>query len=235
MTKVLIGCPTYKGYAYCLQEYLNGIKNIQHDDYDVLLVDNSEDDSYYNKIKALGIDVVKSKYTNNVRERIVISRNILRERALTGGYDYFLSLEQDVIPPPFVLTHLLNHNKPMVSGIYFKLYPVTVKDKEGTIKQKKALLPLIFKFSDQEDKMEMCYPKEVEGETLMKIRACGLGCVLIHRDVLKEVGFRYDPATDAFDDFLFCTDVTKRNVDIYADTSVKCKHLFSKKGNVFKE
>jgi len=235
MAKVLIGCPTYKEYEYCLNDYLNGIKNIQHPDYDILLVDNSEDNTYYNNIKKLNIPVVKAAYTTDVRERIALSRNVLRKKVLDEGYDYLFSLEQDIIPPPHALTRLLSHNKPIVSGIYFKLYPITVKDKTGGTRTAKTLLPLIFKFADNPEEMHVCYPQEVDGSTFFKIRACGLGCLLIHRSVLEQISFRHEPTQGAFDDFLFCTDATAKNLDIYADTSVKCKHLFLKKGNVFKQ
>jgi len=96
--RVLVGCPTSEHKEYCLKEYANLLRSLTYDNFDVLLVDNSKDDRYYNKIKSLGIPVIKDKYLEGAKNRIVHSRNILRERVLNGGYDYFFSLEQDVIP-----------------------------------------------------------------------------------------------------------------------------------------
>ena len=235
MLRVLVGCPTYEGYRYCLKEYTRGVKALTYPDYDAVLVDNSQGNDYTHEIKLQGLDAIRGPHLKNVYERIVESRNILRDRMLKGKYDYFLSLEQDVIPPANVIEQLIRHEKNIVSGVYYKLYAVNVKGKDGMVKQKKTLLPLVFTFSNEKDKMNVCYPKDVEGDHFFKIRACGLGCVLISKRVLEKVKFRYDPAKSTFDDFLFCSDALDRGFDIYTDTSVKCKHLFLQKGDVFKE
>lgn len=231
--RVLVGCPTFEGYQYCLKAYANRVKNLSYGFYDVLLVDNSKGQDYSRKIQQSGLKVSKAEYVQNVYERIVASRNIIRQKALEGNYDFFLSLEQDVIPPLDVIERLIRHQKDVVSGVYYKIYEVDVKDKQGTISRKKTILPLIFKPSEDSHKMHVCYPHEVQGNKFFKIRACGLGCVLISRKVLEQVAFRYDPDKNTFDDFLFCTDAIEKGFELYADTSVKCEHLFLKKGNVF--
>ena len=63
---------------------------------------------------------------------------------------------------------------------------------------------------------------ELASNTLMRIVSCGLGCVLIHRDILKKITFRYE--NKVFDDRFFCIDLFKQKIPIYADTSIKCKH-----------
>ena len=62
-----------------------------------------------------------------------------------------------------------------------------------------------------------------ENQGLMEVVSAGLGCVLIHRDVLKEIKFRYDKNT--FDDRWFFIDLYNKKIKSYADTSLKCKHL----------
>ncbi len=235
MTRVLVGCPTYEGYRYCLKEYAERVKALTYHDYDIVLADNSKGNDYAHEIKLHDIEVIRERHLQSIYERIVESRNLLRERMLKGKYDYFLSLEQDVIPPVDIIEKLIRHGKDVVSGIYYKLYNVNVRGKDGIVRQKKTLLPLIFMPSNDKDKMHVCYPKDVEGEQFFKIRACGLGCVLIGKEVLEKVKFRYDPTKSTFDDFLFCTDVIEKGFEIYADTSVKCKHLFLQKGDVFKD
>ena len=69
------------------------------------------------------------------------------------------------------------------------------------------------------------FPSEYWEEELLKIKACGVGCVLIHKDVLEKVSFRYDKTYVCFDDMFFCDDAVKNGFDIYVDASVKCKHL----------
>jgi len=235
MPSVLVGCPTYEGYRYCLKTYADRVTSLSYPQYDVVLADNSQGNDYAHEIKLQGLEVIRGRHLKNVYERIVESRNLLREKMLKGKYDYFLSLEQDVIPPIDIIERLIRHHKDVASGIYYKLYGVKVRGKDGVVRDKKTLLPLVFTFSNEKDKMCVCYPKDVEGDHFFKIRACGLGCALISRRVLEKVKFRYDPSKSTFDDFLFCSDVIDQGFDIYADTSVKCKHLFLEKGNVFKE
>ena len=235
--KVLVGCPTYEGYDYCIDEYLKRINNLVTKDFDLLIVDNSKTGSYAEKLRKLGVNVIKADHLKDVRQRIAESRNLLRDYVLKNNYDYFLSLEQDVIPPRDVLPRLLRHQKNVVSGVYFKIYNMTIrarKKDEIVLREKKVLTPLVFRFSDDPSKMHICNYKDVEGNKLFKIRACGLGCVLIHRDVLEKVKFRKEEGSESYDDFIFCTDVYKNGFDIYADTSVKCKHLILKKGDVYK-
>ena len=117
--KILVGCPTsfHKGYA--LKQYAEAVKTLDYNNYDILLVDNSPDDVYYNKIKENGLKAIKGPYFEGALQRIITSRNLLRKYVLDNNYDYLFSLEQDVIPNKDTLTKLTSHNKEIVSGIYF--------------------------------------------------------------------------------------------------------------------
>ena len=59
----------------------------------------------------------------------------------------------------------------------------------------------------------------------MKVKQCGLGCVLIKKEVLEKIEFRIDKTTDGFDDATFCDDTLEKGYELYVDTRVKCKHL----------
>jgi len=67
--------------------------------------------------------------------------------------------------------------------------------------------------------------KEVDLPRFIEVGACGLGCVLIHKDVLKKIKFRFDKKYEGFDDIWFAYDAFNNNFKIFADTSIKCKHL----------
>lgn len=230
--KILVGCPTYKGYAYCLQQYLDRVRSLTYSQFDLVLVDNSEDDTYAEKMRSLGITVLCSPFVPDAKERIVQSRNLLRQYALDHGYDYFLSLEQDILPPPDVIERFLRHEKKIVTGVYFKLYALalTAKGSDKTFKTKKKILaPVLFKFTSDPHKMEICTIHDVKKPQLLKVRASGLGCMLIHRSVLEKIPFRVEPELDAFDDVLFCSDLYEQGFELYADTTALCKHLILKK------
>jgi len=91
--RVLVACPTWEGQKYCLDEYIAGIKALTYKNCDVLLVDNSKTEDYYNHIKSKGIPAIRSKWFEGAMDRIIYARNMIKDIVLKEGYDYFLSLE----------------------------------------------------------------------------------------------------------------------------------------------
>jgi hypothetical protein len=213
--KVLVGCPVSELKDYALERYLKGIKDLNYENFNVLLVDNSKDDSYIKKIQKLGLPIIKGPYNDSARQRIIDSRNIIRQKVLDEGYDYFFSLEQDVVPPKDVIQRLLSHDKKIVTGVYFSYQ---------TNNDVTLLVPLLWKKVKGEE-VRFMLEKEVLEPKLMEVGACGLGCILIHRSVLNKIKFRYDKSDKGFDDMWFCKDASDAGFKIFADTSVKCKHL----------
>jgi GT2 family glycosyltransferase len=216
--KLLVGCPTSFHKEYSLKEYADSVKSLDYNNYDILIVDNSQDDVYLNKIKEYGLNAIKGPYFKGAIKRIIESRNILRKYVLDNNYDYFLSLEQDVIPNKDILNKLISHNKEVVSGIYFV---------HNIINNQKKLIPQVFielknKTNELPD-MRWLTETEFLSNKLIKIVSCGLGCVLIHRKILEKIEFRSE--NNNFDDRFFGIDLYKKNIPMYCDTSVKCKHL----------
>lgn len=217
--KILVGCPTSEYKSYCLFQYVEAVKSLTYPHHDVLLVDNSTTNEYAEKIKQLELPVVKDVYLDRARERITHSRNILRDHVLKKGYDYFLSLEQDVIPPPNVIEVLLNHQKLAVSAVYFTRY-----FDHG----KPIFRPLLWEHSPlSSEKMQFVSEDTLQSNQLISILACGLGCILIHRSVLEKISFRLFSDKGTYDDMPFCSDLKEQHIPLYADTAVKCKHLIS--------
>ncbi|MEW6063538.1 MAG: hypothetical protein AB1571_04180, partial [Nanoarchaeota archaeon] len=208
--KVLVGCPVSNHKSYCFEQYADAVKNLSYKNYDILLVDNSKTEHYFNFIKGK-MNAVRGKYFEGAKERIVYSRNILRQKVLDEDYDYFLSLEQDVIPPVDVIERLLKHKKKIISGVYFVSF-------------EEHLAPVLYKRVKGDEVRYLTF-EEVKDDELIEVDACGLGCILIHKDVLKKVKFRYDKTKEPFDDIWFCIDAAKNGFKLYCDTSVKCMHM----------
>ncbi len=216
--KVLVGCPTSHHKGYCLKEYAEAVKSLTYKNYDVLLVDNSENYEYVEKIRKEGLPVIKGPYFEGARDRIIESRNMLREKTIKS-YDYFLSLEQDVIPPKDIIEKLIRHGKEITTGVYFAYNQVP----DGRV----VLIPLVYKLVDEKTlTMRNLSEDEVFQDQVIQVVSCGLGCVLIGKKVLEKIKFRYELNT--FDDRWFCKDAYNLKIPIYADTSVRCKHLISK-------
>ncbi len=215
--KILVGCPASDRHEYCAKEFIEAIKSLSYSNYDILLVDNSKDDRFINSIKDK-IPIIKGLCFPNVYDRLIHGRNLLRQKALDEGYDYFFSLEQDIIPPRDIIERLLSYKKDIITGVYFKPWD---NDPE------REPVPMLWvKHPSIKDKMVPVRRDIVRGNSLLKIDFCGLGCVLIHRSVLEKIKFRYDlEKCEGIDDILFCIDSREQGFNIYADTAVKCKHM----------
>jgi GT2 family glycosyltransferase len=218
--KVLVGCPTSYHKDYCLREYAIGLKKLTYPKKEILIVENSKKDEYFNLIKTYDLSVIKGPWFEGAIQRIITSRNLIRKKVLDEGYDYFLSLEQDVIPPEDIIQKMLRHGKEVVTGVYF----ANNKMPDGSIK----LIPLVYKLIDPE--LQSMRPLEKEelwdDPGLYPVVSAGLGCVLIHRSVLEQIEFRSE--NQNFDDRFFFIDCFNKKIEVFADTTIKCKHLISR-------
>jgi len=222
MVKILIGCPTSDYKSYCLNEYIEGLKNLTFKA-DFIIVDNSKTDEYITKIKELIEDIKNFKvikdteWFEGAKDRIIHSRNLIREMALKENYDYFLSLEQDVIPPKDVVERLLKHKKDIISGVVFCDLIIN-----GKLIYKPMLWIPAGKDKNGNELMRYLEPYEVENEDLIELRSTSLSCLLLSNKILEKIKFRY---TTGFDDVELCNDAKGLGFNIYVDCSVKCKHL----------
>jgi GT2 family glycosyltransferase len=223
--KILIGCPTYERYRYCLGKYLQAVRKINYPDYDIMIVDNSPTDSFFNEFRNRP-DIIAQRvdYSETARKRIIDSRNLILKKAIEGGYDYFFSLEQDLIVNPEIINILLSHNVPIVSAYYGKDLLLTLRDDEsGEIKKAMINLPVIY--MQEKEGVRQANANEVFGKGLIEVGAFGLGCIMISREVFEKIQFRYDPEKKAFDDMYFCIDAKKLGYKLYCDGNTVVEHL----------
>ena len=258
LPKVLVGCPVSEYHAYCTEEYVRAVKNLAYKNYDILLVDNSATEKFSEYLKTLKI-AHKHDFSGitDIKKKIVLSRNVLRKKVLEEEYDYFLSLEQDVIPLVDVIEKLLSQKKKIISGVYYNYYPVgdttqlfpvlyrkLTKEEEKQMQENKDILKKMnpqlyeelirsdFDYAKVRVKLKV---EEVEAPRVMEVKQCGLGCVLIAREVLEKIEFRVDDEENTYDDAMFCDDAHQAGYELYADTAIKCKHLLKKRPWAWKE
>jgi len=122
MKKILVATPTYNGMEYCFEEFLEHLKNIDSEDFDILIMDNSRTKKFFRKIRKIPrIKVIydETKRTKKIMDRLISSRNKILEYAIEKDYDYLLMMDSDVLVPPDILKKLLNNEKDVCSGLYF--------------------------------------------------------------------------------------------------------------------
>ena len=215
MVKILIGCPTFDGKAYCLDRFLESVKNFDFKNYEFVLVDNSKTEDYFNLLQRKGVNVIRGKDLGDPVKNVVVNRNRLRDYFLEGDFDYFFSLEQDVIAPKDVVDKLISHKKDVITGVYYTIY---------RFQGQPAVRPLIWASVENNPKGMRFMSTEAKKPGLYKIKACGLGCLMISRKVIEEVKFRYVENSGVFDDIWFCKDVSEKGYEIWTDTSIQCDH-----------
>jgi glycosyltransferase involved in cell wall biosynthesis len=240
--KVLIGAPTYKGMKYCHKEFYSRIKNLTYKNYNVLIVDNSEDDEYFKELKKeKGIKVLKdNRKEENKMQVLANSRNLIIDYALENSFDYLLTMDPDVIPPKNIIEELLNCKKDIVSGLYFNDY-----ESSGEMKY----LPVAFQFITEEQFKEILkttkFPpfvkshedlrrhltqEEVDSGKLLKVKQPSIGCTLSSKKVFGKVRHGLfqiegvDPGITGEDAFYFHS-ARKAGFDLFVFTKIKCDHL----------
>lgn len=211
--RILCGCCTYEGKEYILERYIDRIKNLTYENYDILLVDNSKTDDYFNKIKKFNIPIIKSKWDERSKVRLTNAQNLLRDKFLEGDYEYLFNLEQDLIPPKDIIEQLLSHDKDVIGGWYYITnVPRPCLSREWTLIDMKfsPTVPLMIDMSK---------------ERLMKCFLGSFGCSLIKRKVLEEIKFKAFAGFSHHADTWFYFDCEKKGFEVWVDTDLLITHF----------
>ncbi len=222
LPKVLVGAPVCNLYEYCFDEFLENIKNLTYSNYKILLVDNSKEEDFFNKIKSK-VNIIRIPYFEKMRDRVTIAHDELRKYALKENFDYLLVLDQDIIPPRNIIEQLMQHKKDAISALYFGHHEVNGENK---------IMPFAWSFISREGtwgKVGYITDVAIQGNDLIEIAFSGMGCVLLSKKILKKIKFRYDESIDAWDDRWLGYDIYKEGFKFYLDPRIKCKHLYLKR------
>jgi len=110
---ILVACPTHQVKEYCFQQWIDNIKNLTYSDYEILVVDNSPDDSYVNKWdKQVPMIHLPNQDQDPQRmgRRICESMAVIQKHFLAGNYTHWMNIEADVIPPKNVIETMLRYS-----------------------------------------------------------------------------------------------------------------------------
>jgi hypothetical protein len=225
--RILIASPitpsiSYK--KYCVSEYFSSLNSISYKNAEILLLFNGGTMDEMDKMKKEAGKKINLEFlpmSHSIIETMVSARNFLRQKVLDDNFDYLLFLEQDIIPPGGIVEKLLSNKKSVCSGLYFNL------QRGGN----RALCypgynPMAWDFasSSNGDIIEKTIDFDrLFPPSLIRVDGCGLGCVLIHKDVLSKIEFRSEKGED-FEEFFFAQDCKNHGIDIFVDTSIICRH-----------
>ena len=221
---VLVGSPITEYKLYCTGQYLKGLKQLSYENKIIVLVDNSPTESVKEAIKNFNpgckFFVFTTPFRTYARERLIEGRNLLRaiickdteldkfelsyedkknvEELQKLDFDYFFSLEQDVIPPTNTIELLMAENNDIIEGVYMNQkavdVPVTHQTPQGPVQgvqQQTKFIPMAWTWADPDVKdvelltdmtLDHLLPSRVQ-----QVAAIGVGCGLIKKEVLDEL------------------------------------------------
>jgi GT2 family glycosyltransferase len=226
MKKILIASPTADLKDYCFDKWMENVSKFTYPNYKVLLCDNSTTRDYYIEIKKryehLGdlfnvARITPSQYNNNSYKHILAkSHDKCRLYAIENDFDYLLHLETDIFPPINVIERLLDANKKVVGAMYH----IELGERS------KLMIQQMENFGDELRETYNLDETDIEfvDGDVKKVFSCGLGCVLIHKSVLSEVGFRYEEGSPVHPDSFYFADLDAKRIPVYVDTSIYCEH-----------
>jgi len=130
--------------------------------------------------------------------------------------EYLLFMDADNVLPEDVIPRLMAHKKDVVCGVY----PL----------KERPFLPVMYEWykRPEENRGKALYHNIMEYKrgSLMKVAACGTGCMMIHRRVLEAIRPPWFSFTEGgTEDMYFCRQLEKHGVEVWVDTSVECGHL----------
>lgn len=218
--KVLVCAPQHQSKMYCFDEWSSRVKSLTYPNYEVMLFDNSPDQSnvQYMRSQGIGAEWVPP-HKDGLYFTMADSHNAGRLYALENGFDFILHLETDIIPPLDVIERLLLHRKKVCAGTYDIFYG---SKRKAMIQTGEPFDRTIHHFRNVEFLEEM-EPLFFDGSCKQVFHA-GLGCVLIRKDVLAAIEFRAVKGTDYHPDTYFADDCFQRKIPIFVDTTIQCDH-----------
>jgi len=211
--RVLIGTPTFEYHRHCFTEFTRSLDRQTERRFDVVLVDNSPTDDFVNFLREQRAPVFRTPFHPLMRERTTRARDMIRDMLLRGEYTHLLFLDQDVILPADGLARLLEHQLPIVSGVYCKEY-------DGD----EYAMVVMSDWRERASGLKVTPIERLEGKRLFEIEAAGFGCLLIERTLAAEVPLRY--TEEIGNDLAFSEDVRKLGERIFCDATLRCGHQY---------
>jgi hypothetical protein len=231
--KILICAPTSAVKNYCFNDWIDNVMNFKYPNFDIRLFDNTEDngenakrlnkyvDSVYGDVgsdkKFYAIHSLKNKKIKGVIPRITLSHNDCRNYFLNNKYDLMLHLETDIFPDIDIVENLITEKKKVIGAVYY-----INEGAERSIMAQRfiELAPYVAISENFGANEEIIF---LDG-SVKQVSHIGLGCVLIDKDVLQKIKFRYVDNVVCYADSYFAEDCRSLGYKIFAHTNCIAEH-----------
>lgn len=156
-------------------------------------------------------------------ENLTKKHNCAKEMALRNGYDAVFFVEADMIVPPNALQRMTQIQADVVYGLYCSRH-------DNPLYGRHRWLAHCFdgaKSMTQWTEFDRDYIREKVWAKVRRSHGLGMGCTLIHRNVLESLLFRSHPQGRVADDLLFAQDVHRLGFMQAHDFGVVCGHILA--------
>lgn len=191
---VLVGVPTFAGDASKREIFFNYLSKLSYPDLRFVFATNSGEEDKKDleahaervgiKIMVLINDAKAEDFEQEYSEirlgHIVNNRNLIREYFLVGKYQWLYFIDSDCLGPTNAIQVARSHNKHLVTGWYLAGFNYDGKER---------VLPVAYAF-DKPGHARQLAIRDVLQPRFLPIACAGLGCCLIHRNVMEKIVFR---------------------------------------------
>lgn len=226
MAKVLIATPTSKRHEYCIDEFLDRLRNQTHPVH-LLLYDNTLDRGGYfkrlqDKTSEPWIKVKRYEWKPKLLapvQMLAYVKEDMRKYFLTNGFTHYFDLASDMFLKENDVKRLLEHDRDVVGAVTHIFFgkdkmPAIIKWR-GSVKKSG--------FISNEGGLDLMPWKEVDKLHGLH-RVWGANPALIKRKVLKKCHFRTHPTLIMGEDLWFFTEVNEKGFEWWCDTDLKVEH-----------
>lgn len=150
------------------------------------------------------------------------ARNNIADKAIDGGYDFVLMIDNDTVVPKDALKNLMDPEEDVVLGYYAHRLFNKFDGRTNMCKLGE------FNYSQQYSGDEIHEIKE----NRLQVHGGGLGCALIRVSLFKRFDYpyfnwvNYNTKYVLSEDLFFAEQCKRANVPIWCDTRVPCGHIF---------
>lgn len=144
------------------------------------------------------------------------ARNNIVQKALSGGFDYILMVDSDVVIPSDTLKNMLEHPTEICLGLCPRKNTTN-----GTT--------CIYKMGQVNYQDAYTYYNLPKGNRLI-VHGGGMACALIKVDIFKDLQYpyfkyvTYNNGSELSEDLYFCSQAKANGYNIFVDTRVRCGH-----------
>ena len=155
-------------------------------------------------------------YDWEISTYLALARNKLVARALEAEVDWIFFVDDDQGFSPDVLTRLLAHEQPIVSGLY--------------LNRNQPFFPIAFSDRNEDGTYNPIDLTSLPRDGLLQVQAVGAGCLLIRREVLEAIGdnwFQHGRVDDwdASEDIIFCEQARAAGFEVFVDLGCPIGHM----------